>query len=119
MQSEQLGRGFGAQANETVRKILELPIEDLLPTWEAAARRLLAQKLTLDDEINKECGLSVCGPLLVFGLIVLHLCLPFYNRASKSRGRMIIRHLYNNTSQSSIMLVSCTTFSKSMKMESQ
>ena len=63
MQSEQLGRGFGAQANETVRKILELPMEDLLPTWEAAARRLLAQKLALDDEINNERGLSVCGPL--------------------------------------------------------
>ena len=66
MQSEQLGRGFGAQANETVRKILELPMEDLLPTWEAAARRLLAQKLALDDEINNERGLSVCGPLPVF-----------------------------------------------------
>ena len=62
MQSGQLGRGFGAQANETVRKVLELPMEDLLPTWEVAARRLLTQKLALDDEINKGRGLSVCGP---------------------------------------------------------
>ena len=40
-------------------------MEELLPTWEAAARRLLAQKLTLDDEINKERGLSVCRPLSI------------------------------------------------------
>ena len=43
-------------------------MEDLLPIWEAIARRLLAQKLAIDDEINKDRGLSVCGPLLVFGL---------------------------------------------------
>ena len=60
MQSGQLGRGFGARANEAIRKILELPMEDLLPTWEATARRLLAQKLTLDDEVEKERELSVC-----------------------------------------------------------
>jgi hypothetical protein len=58
--SGQLGRGFGARSNEAIRKILELPMEDLLPTWETAARRLLAQKLALDDEIDKERELSVC-----------------------------------------------------------
>ena len=65
----QLGRGFGARANESVRKILELPMEDLLSRWEAAARRLLAQKMALDDEVNKERELSVCELFLVFGSV--------------------------------------------------
>jgi hypothetical protein len=89
----QLGRGFGARSNEAVRKILELPMEDLLPTWEAAARRLLAQKLALDDEINKERELSVCDHFRSSTWYpVLHLRLHFCTRPSKSRGRMTIPH---------------------------
>jgi hypothetical protein len=44
-------------------------MEDLIPRWEAAARRLLAQKMALDDEVNKERELSVCELLPVFGLV--------------------------------------------------
>ena len=44
-------------------------MEDLIPRWETAARRLLAQKMALDDEVNKERGLSVCELLPVFGLV--------------------------------------------------
>jgi len=69
VESEQLGRGFGARANEAVRKLLELPMEDLLATWEGAARRLLAQKMALDEEINKERELSVCDPPPGFDLV--------------------------------------------------
>jgi len=69
VESKQLGRGFGARANEAVRKLLELPLEDLLATWEGAARRLLAQKMALDEEINKEREVSVCGPPPCFDLV--------------------------------------------------
>ena len=69
VQPEQLGRGFGARANESIRKILELPMEDLLPRWEAVARLLLAQKMALDDEVNKRRELSVRELILVFGLV--------------------------------------------------
>ena len=47
-------------------------MEELFTQWEAAARRLLAQKMALDDEINKERELSVCAPLPVLpNLLVL------------------------------------------------
>lgn len=40
-----------------------------MPKWEAAARRLLAQKMALDDEANKERELSVREPLPVVKLV--------------------------------------------------
>ena len=70
MQPGQLGRGFGAQANETVRKVLKLLMEGLLLTWEVTVRRRLTQKPALDDEIDKERGLSLCGPCPDFDLVL-------------------------------------------------
>ena len=121
VQPEHLGRGFGARANEAARNVLELLMEDLLPSWEAAARRLLAQKMALDDEINKERKLSVreSRPVSHFVPRAFSTHAPhFCTRLNKSRGRMTIPHLYRNMSRSSIMPVSCTIFSKSMKMGS-
>lgn len=95
-------------------------MEDLLSRWEAAARRLLAQKMALDDEVNKERELSVCELFRSSGWypVSQHLNLFLFTRQSKSRERMTILHSYSNMSRSSIMQVSYTIFSKSMRMES-
>ena len=49
-----------------------------------AARRLLTQKLALDKEINKERGLSVCGPSTWSCALVL--TPPILDQAEQIRG---------------------------------
>lgn len=51
--SSRLGYGFGVQSNETAVRILKLPEDQLLPTWESCVKRLEPLNRSLEDRARQ------------------------------------------------------------------